>query len=332
MIIDAHAHGFCRDHLDKLEGAGGDWAGEILGHLYKGKPHLFDVGLRLEMLDRNGIDLQVVTPINYVDCNLLPGDARAQLVFAQAINDNMAKFMDLSKGRLLPVGNIPLVEFEKGGLKELDRTIKELGLKAVSVPTNVRGKPLDLPEFEPFWARVAEGNVPVYIHPVPPVTQSDRSYEKDYGLTHNFGWPFETMLTLCRLVFSRIMAKYPTLKIISHHLGGGLPFYWGRMSETYSNLKDGEQRDFHRSLPKPLFHYFSTFYYDTAIGGSGPAIKCAYEVFGADHLVFATDAPWGAGTGEFRLASYPKVIKDLGFSEADNEKIFEGNIRKVLNL
>ncbi len=61
MIIDAHAHGFCRDHLDKLEGAGGDWAGEILGHLYKGKPHLFDVGLRLEMLDRNGIDLQVVT-------------------------------------------------------------------------------------------------------------------------------------------------------------------------------------------------------------------------------------------------------------------------------
>ncbi len=85
-------------------------------------------------------------------------------------------------------------------------------------------------------------------------------------------------------------------------------------------------------MPKPLFDYFSRFYYDTAAGGSAAAIRCAYEVFGADQLVFATDAPWGPGGGESRLANYPNVIRSLGLSEAENKKIFEDNARKILNL
>jgi len=55
-------------------------------------------------------------------------------------------------------------------------------------------------------------------------------------------------------------------------------------------------------------------------------------VFGADQLVFATDAPWGPGTGESRLANYPKVVKSLGLSEVDNKKIFAENARRILNL
>ena len=109
---------------------------------------------------------------------------------------------------------------------------------------------------------------------------------------------------------------------------------WGRLDETYSreNLVGHKERNVSESLSKPLFDYFASFYYDTAVGGGGPAIRCTYEVFGVDRIVFATDAPWGPGTGEIRLANYPKVIKDLGFSEADNKKIFETNIRRVLNV
>lgn len=336
MIIDAYAHGFHGDHLAELEKAGGDWSKEILTGLFtiaKRKP-LFDLRSRLDMLDRNGIDLQVVTPANHLDSNFFPGDASAQLTLARAINDNMARLMEASKGRLLSVGNVPLLNCERGALQEMERAVKNLGLKAVSLPTNVKGKPLDLPDFEPFWARVAEMDVPVYIHPANPVTQADRSYEKEYDLTHTFGWPFETLLTLSRLVFSGMMARYPTLKIISHHLGGGIPFFWGRIKETYSldNLVGREDRNIFQSLRKPLFDYFASFYYDTAVGGGGPSIRCTYEVFGSDQMVFATDAPWGPGTGEMRLASYPKVIKALGFSEEDNKKIFENNIRKVLNF
>lgn len=253
-----------------------------------------------------------------------------QLALVQIINDGMARLVDESEGRLIGGGTIPLAGFEQNGLKEMNRAVKVLGLKAICLPSNFMGKPLDVPEFHPLWNQASEMGVPVYIHPTDPVKHNDRSYEADYDLIHNFGWPFETMLALSRLVFSGITERYPSLKIISHHLGEGIPFFWERINETY--YPEGQMQTIDRVLPKPLSEYFSLFYYDTAVGGSAAAIRCAYEVFGADRLIFATDAPFGPGTGEGRLADYPKVIKSLGLSEADNGKIFADNIHKILNL
>jgi len=333
MIIDAHTHGLHGQYLDPMERAGGEWLKKSLAYLRSvtlNKPHFFDPVLRVEMLDRHGIDLQVVTPGHHVECNSLPEDAPVQLGLARAINDNMARLMEASKGRLVGVGGIPLAGFEKGGSKEMERAIQELGLKAVNIPTHARGTPIDHPAFEPFWAKAVEMNIPVYIHPLDPFDPSGRPYETDYGLTYNFGWPFETMLAVSRLVFSGTMEKYPGLKIVSHHLGGGIPFAWGRIQETY--VPERQKRFMGRVLPKPVFDYFSRIYYDTVVGESAPAIRCAYDVFGPERIVFATDAPFGPGTGEDRLANYQKAIRSLGFPEADNEKIFAGNIRRGLNL
>jgi aminocarboxymuconate-semialdehyde decarboxylase len=334
MIIDAYSHGLHGKYLDQLGIAGSDWAREIIKHvenLARRKPAFVDVNLRLGLLDKYEIDLQVVTPYNGIDSNLLPGDTNTQLALARAINDNMAKLMDDSKGRLLATGSVPLRNFEQFGRQEMERAIRTLGLKGISIPTNLIGDSPDAPEFNLFWAQAAEMNVPVYIHPTNPVSNTSRSYEAEYDLIHNFGWPFETTLLLSRLVFSGIMERYPTLKVVSHHLGGGMiPFFWGRINETYEPSK--QERLIGRILPKSLYDYFSRFYYDTAVGGSAPAVRCAYEVFGADQLIFATDAPFGPGTGERRLANYPSVIKSVGLSETDNNKIFGDNARKMLNI
>ncbi len=112
--------------------------------------------------------------------------------------------------------------------------------------------------------------------------------------------------------------------------GGMIPFFWGRIEETYEPSR--QQKLIGRVMPKPLLEYFSHFYYDTAVGGSAAAIRCAYEVFGADQIVFATDYPWGPGGGDSRLAKYPNIIKSLGLSGAENKKIFEDNARRLLNL
>ncbi len=337
MIIDAHTHMMNSQYFDQLADKGGKWArGRVEWGLAlaQRKPHFTDVALRVEQLDRNGIALQVVTPQRTFDSNLLPGDIAAQLAYARVLNDSMAKLMEESKGRLIAAGTIPMAGIEQGGRQEMERAIKTLGLKAIGIGSNINGKPVDSPEFESFWAQAAEMDIPVYIHPNDPAGTTDRSYEAEYDLIHNFGGPFETVLMLSRLVFSGVMERYPTLKVVSHHLGGGMiPFYWGRTMETYE--PENQKQNYGgqvSALPKPLLHYFSRFYYDTAVGGSAPAIRCAYEVFGADHLIFATDAPWGPGTGEFRLAEYPKVIESLGLSEAENKKIFADNARRMLNL
>ncbi|MFC2001116.1 amidohydrolase family protein [Chloroflexota bacterium] len=331
MIIDAHTHMIHSAYFDQLAEKGGKWGRErveLASAQAKKTPHLTDVRLRVEQLDRNSIDLQVVTPRRTFDCNLLPGDVTAQLAYARVLNDSMARLTEDSKGRLIATGNIPLADFERYGRQEMERAIKVLGIKAIVLSSNMRGKPIDLPEFEPFWAHAAETGVPVYIHPDDPASTEGRSYEAEYDLVHGFGWPFETELMLARLVFSGIMERYPTLKVVSHHLGGGIPFLWGRILETYDELN----KKIGHALPKPLYDYFSRFYYDTAIGGHAPAIRCTYELFGVDQLIFATDAPFGPKAGEERLATYPKVIESLGLSAAENKKIFEDNARRVLNL
>lgn len=334
MIIDAHTHGLHGKYLEKLVTIGGGWARENIDRVLEAarrRPHYTDVALRVAQLDRNGFDLQMVTPVHGLDCNLSPGDGKTKVAMAVAINDNMARMMEDSKGRLLTAGSIPLEEFERGGRQEMERAIMTLGLKGIGLPSHIRGKPLDLPVFEPFWAATAEMDVPVFVHPIDPTGQTDRSYEAEYTLTHNFGWPFETTLMLSRLVFSGIMERYPGVKVVSHHLGGGMvPFFWDRINESYA--LENQPRTIGSVLPKPLIEYFGLFYYDTAGGASASAIKCAYDVFGVDQLVFATDAPWGLGAGEARLQNYPEVIKSLPILDGDKAKIMSGNAKRLLNL
>ena len=334
MIIDMQSHGLHGKYIDQLISAGGDWSKGEVAKVMSGmrhKPYYRDVHLRVEQLEKYGIDLQMVTINNHLDSNNVPGDTPAQLKMAKAINDTMARLMEDSKGRLLAAASVPLVNFEQGGRQEMERAVKMLGLKAVSIVTNLRGKPPDLPEFEPFWAEAVRMDIPVYIHPTNPVGKIDRSYEAQYYLMLTLGWPFETALILSRLVFSGVIERYPSLKILNHHLGGGMiPFFIGRFNETY--VPERQEALIGRVLPEPLINYFSRFFYDTVVGESAAAIKCAYDVFGAEQLTFATDMPWGPGTGLSQLADYPKVIRSLGFPDADNKKIFEGNAKRILNM
>ncbi|MFC2056426.1 amidohydrolase family protein [Chloroflexota bacterium] len=337
MIIDAHTHmthKSFRTWLAETGGAEGKRRAARMREMAQQRPHSVDVGQRLAQLDRNNIDFQVVTPgggggLSRAD------DVASALAMARVKNDGMARLMEESKGRLISGGTVPLTGFEQGGGEEMTRAIKDLGLKAITIPSHIKGKPLDVPEFEPFWAQAAEMGVPIYIHPSPPAQHRDRIYEGEYDLSHNFGWPFETTLALSRLVFSGIMERHPTLKVVGHHLGGGMPFWWGRTNESYdlTNPQHKTQVEaISQVLSKPLFDYFSLFYYDTAVGGSASAIRCAYEVFGADRLIFATDAPNGPGSGEVRLATYPNIIRSLGLPESDNRKVFSENARRMLNL
>lgn len=331
MIIDAHTHGVHGDYLDDLATIGGAWWGKRLERIQRcaqSRPQFSNVALRLEQMDRYGIDMQVVTTGADVNIADFPGDAATQLALARALNDNMARLMEDSKGRLIAIGCVPLDGFERGGRQEMDRATNTLGLKGINLPSNVNGKPLDLPEYEPFWAHAAEAGVTVYTHPW---AQAGRPYENAWDLPHTFGWPYETTIMIARLVFSGVMERHPGLKIVTHHLGGGMiPFFMGRIEE--SNDSSAIVDALPTPLPRPLYDYFSQFYYDTAVGGSADAIKCACGVFGPDQIVFATDAPFGPQGGLSRLATYPNLVRSLGLSQAETDNILAGNARRILGL
>lgn len=332
MIIDAHTHMLHEKTVEQLAAIGGAELKARLKHIHelgRKRPVAVNVAARVAQIKRHNYDYQLATP--QLDANPFDVDDETRLKIARLINDGMARITEESKGIVLAAASIPLDSLQAGGLKEMERATRTLGIKAIGVMSNIRGKPLDSPQYLPFWARAAELDVPVYIHPVDPASSAGRTYEKEFDLTHNFGWPFETVLALARLVFSGIMEKHPKLKVVSHHLGGGLiPFFMGRTLETYENERQQEMLG--KTLKRPLKEYFGLFYYDTAVGGHPPAIRCTIDTFGVDQIVFATDAPWGPRGGDDRLRDYPGVIKSLGLSEKDHNKIMAGNARRLLKI
>ena len=136
-------------------------------------------------------------------------------------------------------------------------------------------------------------------------------------------WPFDTSVALARLVMAGVLERLPGLKIVAHHAAGMIPFLAGRFAS-----RDERERRF----PKPVLDYFRRFYGDTAVDGWTPALDCAHAFFGTEHLVFATDYPFGPEGGEPFIRQNIEAVKAMRITPAEREKIFATNALKLLRL
>ena len=132
------------------------------------------------------------------------------------------------------------------------------------------------------------------------------------------------------MVLTGLFDRYPALKIVTHHCGGMIPFFEGRLDTGMNKLGSRtSNEDYSHVLPslkKPHGDYFKMFYADTAMFGASIGTKCALEYFGADNIVFATDAPF---------ADIPEgiaMIDQLDLTEADREKVCVGNAERLMNM
>jgi aminocarboxymuconate-semialdehyde decarboxylase len=221
----------------------------------------------------------------------------------------------------------------EGSVAEARRAVKDLGARGVLLYTNVAGRPLDEPEFEPIFATMAKLDLPLWLHPVGTAAMPDYPAEKKsrFEMWWCFHWPYETSVAMVRMVFSGLFDRHPKLKIITHHLGGMIPYYDGRVGPGLEVLgQRTSDEDYSKILPslkRPHMDYLHDFYADTAMFGGGvPATRCGYEFFGADHVVFATDTPLGP------IAPTIKTVEGLCLSAEDRRKVFSGNAERLLNM
>jgi len=219
----------------------------------------------------------------------------------------------------------------EGSVKEARRAVKELGAGGVQVFTSVAGRPLDDPAFEPIFATMAEFDLPVWLHPARTASMPDYPAEQKsrFEMWWCFGWPYDTSVAMVRMVFAGLLDRYPGLKIITHHLGGMIPYYDGRIGPGLqvlgSRTSDEDYSNILPSLKRPHLDYLHDFYGDTALFGGGiQAVRCGLEFFGSEHVVFATDTPLGP------IAPTIARIRELDISEADRRKIFAGNAERLL--
>jgi aminocarboxymuconate-semialdehyde decarboxylase len=253
-------------------------------------------------------------------------------------NDGLAELCRKHPDRFVGfVAQAPLGATD-GGVRECERAMRELGAAGVQINTNVAGKPLDRPEFEPFWAHMNKAGKPVWVHPTRAASMPDYFDEQRslYEIWWTFGWPYETSVFMARMVFSKTLDKYPALKIIAHHLGAMVPYFEGRVGPGWDQLgartSDEDYVSLRKSLKKRPLDYFKDFYADSAVFGSRAATECGLSFYGVDHVVFASDSPFDPEKGPGYIRETIKILDGLDLSKEDRDKIYYKNIEKLTGM
>lgn len=297
-----------------------------------GTPTLWDLETRFRIMDRYEGMTQVLTLASpSIESVFAPKEA-AELT--RMANDEMAELVRTYPDRFVAAAaSLPMNDLD-ASLEELDRAVRQLGMKGVQFHSPVGDKPLDSPDFLALYARIEEYGIPIWIHPKRSIDFADYKSENHskYWIFSMFGWPYETTAAMTRLVFSGILEKFPGLKIITHHCGGMVPYFVERIiggqdyAEVCCNAK------FKRGLSKPPIDYYRTFYADTALYGASASLMCGYDFFGPDRIVFGSDMPYDSEGGDRYVRQTIEAIERMDISDADKQKIYEGNARKLLKI
>ena len=296
---------------------------------------LWDMDARVEMLNQWPELQQVITLSNPPPEEFCgPEDSPAA---AQVANDGLAAICKTYPHKFpyfsatLPMNNIP------AALKEMDRAIGDLGARGIEIKTNVGGRPLDDPEFFPIFERATEHHgVAIWMHPTRAANFTDYAAEPKsrFEIWQVMGWPYETTAAMSRIVFSGMLDRLPTMRIITHHCGGMLPFFSGRAETLWAQLgsrtADEDYSGILKRMKKPLLDYFKMFYGDTVLGGSASALRCGLDFFGADHVVFASDCPMDPEGGPMFIREGIRSIEYLKLPESVKRKIYAENAQRLM--
>ena len=151
-----------------------------------------------------------------------------------------------------------------------------------------------------------------------------------------FGWPYETTAAVTRLIYSGIYDELPGLKIITHHMGGMIPYFMGKLTLGFSQIFYGttERNPLAEQcgLKRPPLDYFKMLYADTALNGAIAPTRCGHDFFTTGHCLFATDAPFDAEGGRALMAGTVTAVTALEISAAEQARVLSGNARDLLKL
>jgi aminocarboxymuconate-semialdehyde decarboxylase len=231
--------------------------------------HLFDLEAQLRDMDRVGIDIAVQSCILGWDTTLEN---------CRLINDCSAAAQKQYAGRFVGLAHAPILE--QDGLRELERAIGQLGLKGVTISSQVNGLPLDASEFAEFYELMQQLRVPIFVHPA--LAPKGYSLMNEYQLPVILTREFDLGLAVTRLIAGGVIERNPDLDFVFAHFGGGLAGYKERIARSSYRFK----------LPQRFEHYFDRLYFDMAgFEGSPIALRCALEGIRPERMIFATDYP-----------------------------------------
>ena len=334
MKLDIFNHIFPRRFYDRMLAVLPD--GRDMNKRVRAIPSIVDLDARFRIMDAFPDYAQVIClpqpPVESLGPPLVSNE------LARIANDGMAELVAKYPDRFPAfIAGLPMNDSE-GLLREAERAIKTLGAVGVQVFSNVNGAPLTAPQTLPLFDLMAELDLPIWLHPARGADRPDYTTEKKshYEIWWTLGWPYETSVAMAHIVFAGLFDKHPDLKIITHHLGAMIPFFEGRVGPGWDQLGTRTSDEDYFALLKKLkrrpLDYFHLFYADTAVFGSQSATECGLKFFGADRVLFASDAPFDPEKGSAYIRWTIEILDRLDITPAERSAIYEGNARRLLKL
>jgi predicted TIM-barrel fold metal-dependent hydrolase len=307
-----------------------------IGKRMQGVRTIYDLDARLKMMDEFH-DYSEILSLGLPPIDAITGPDKSPEL-ARIANDGLAelcaKYPDRFAGY---VGALPMNAPDEAA-KEAERILIAGNANGLQLHTNVNGACIDEPRFFPIFEVAAKSGKPILLHPARTANFPDFAAEKKskYEIWTILGWPYETSATVARLVFSGLTTRLPQLKFVIHHLGAMIPFFDARLDTGWATLgsrtSDEDYSGVLKMLGKPLLDCFRGFYADTALCGGRIGTVCGLEFYGVDHVLFASDAPFGPQGGAGYIRETMMVIAGLDIAQADKEKICHRNAQALFGL
>jgi uncharacterized protein len=338
MIIDFQAHVFPKSYIDEMQRLDGAVVLEEpdphsgMRYFYDKKLKCRintatfqgqDIARRLQHMDSLGIDIHVLT-IPAPGADRYEGEGAVKM--ARVANDAIAAISKKYPQRFIGFFTLPSCDV-RASLDELERSVHELGLRGFGCFANLNGQPLDREELFPIYERLAKYKLPVYIHPTAPLASESSGI--DIMPTLIFGWAYDSTVAMTRLVYGRVLERFPDINWVVADVGGVLAFFAQRAINIYSGRTD-EIRHKYGLKENPL-DSFRRFYVDTA-DHPASTLQCVKDFFGADRMVLGTNYPYGPEEGCVLVKNSLKAIEGLELNAGDKEKILGGNAARILGI
>lgn len=247
------------------------------------------------LMDKTGVERAILSLTS-------PGvqaivDLRTAVRVARDTNDTVREsYIDKYPDRLSMFACLPTQD-AGAAAAELERAVRDLGAVGAlingytNVEGNLTGRYLDDPSYAELWSKVAELNVPVYLHPREPLPGQTRIYDGYSSLVGSaWGFAHETATHAVRLMLSGLFDQHPGIQIILGHLGEGLPFLLPRLEHRLDKQSEGVGLG---AAQRRVSEYFNdNFYFTTSGHFHTRTLYNSISEIGVDRVMFSADYPY----------------------------------------
>jgi aminocarboxymuconate-semialdehyde decarboxylase len=273
-----------------------------------------DLKQRLADMDAQGVTVQALSltgPMVYWE------DGKLSLELAKTWNDAAVAAHQAHPDRFVVLATLPMLDTDRA-IDELNRVSKLPGVRGIYMGTNIDGRDLDDPLFEPIFTRIEALDLPVFLHPVAPALGGKRL--QPYSFPNLVAFPMDTTVAACHLIFGGVLDRHPKLEVTLPHAGGVLPTLIGRLDHGWKVIAAAKRCE---QTPSA---YLRRFTYDM-ITHSKPLMEYVISQVGVDRIMLGSDYCFEVGYDQ-----PVQVVEELRLNSEQRKMILGGTAAKILKI